>query len=129
MMIASRQFLVFSLVGLLNTAVHLAVFTLLFRLFSVPMLLASAIGYACGIANSYFMNRRWTFRVSAPPTTAEFFRFVLVNLLSLAVNLAVLEFLARVFQIAPEIAQVGAIAASLIVNFVGNKKWALARRT
>ena len=127
-MIASRQFLIFSLVGVLNTAVHFAVFLVLFRFFGVPMLLASAIGYASGVANSYFMNRRWTFRVAAPPSTVEFLRFALVNLISLAVNLAVLEFLVRVAAIIPEVAQVAAIAASLIVNFAGNKKWALARR-
>jgi putative flippase GtrA len=125
----SRQFLVFSLIGLLNTAVHLCVFLLLFRAFGVPMLLASAIGYASGVANSYFMNRRWTFRVSAPPNTAEFLRFALVNLVSLAVNLAVLEFLVRSVGIVPEAAQIAAIAASLVVNFAGNKKWALAPRT
>ena len=128
-MIASRQFILFALVGLLNTAVHLVVFLALFRIFALPMLLASAVGYASGVANSYFMNRRWTFRVSAPPSTVEFLRFALVNLVSLVVNLAVLEFLVRAFAIIPEAAQVGAIAASLIVNFVGNKKWALARRT
>ena len=127
-MIASRQFLIFSLVGLLNTAVHFAVFLVLFRVFGVPMLLASAMGYASGVANSYFMNRRWTFRVAAPPSTVEFLRFALVNLVSLAVNLAVLEFLVRVATIIPEAAQVAAIAASLVVNFAGNKKWALARR-
>ncbi len=126
---SSRQFVVFSLIGLLNTAVHYCVFLLLFRAFGMPMLFASAIGYASGMANSYFMNRRWTFRVVAPPSTGEFLRFALVNLASLAVNLVVLEFLVGVGQLAPELAQVAAIAASLIVNFVGNKKWALARRT
>jgi putative flippase GtrA len=129
MMGSSRQFLVFALVGLLNTAVHYCVFLLLFRAFGMPMLLASALGYASGVANSYFMNRRWTFRVAAPPSTVEFLRFALVNLASLSVNLAALEFLVAVVGLAPEAAQVAAILASLVVNFVGNKKWALARRT
>lgn len=126
---SSRQFLVFSLIGLLNTAVHYCVFLLLFRGVGVPMLLASAIGYASGVANSYFMNRRWTFRIAAPPSKIEFLRFALVNLISLSVNLAALEFLTSVIGVTPEVGQIAAIAASLVVNFIGNKKWALARRT
>lgn len=121
---SARQFVIFSLVGLVNTAVHFCVFVVLFRAFDVPLLLASALGYCAGIANSYVMNRSWTFRVKGGASTAEFLRFAAVNIVSLLVNLLVLHFLTRSMNLMPEISQAAAILASLIVNFAGNKWWA-----
>ena len=118
-----RQFLVYSFVGLLNTAVHFSVFVVLLRLLGVPILVASAIGYAAGVANSYVLNRIWTFSVTTPANALEFGRFALVNVISLLLNLAVLKYLTSI-GLMPELSQVVAICASLVANFAGNKWWA-----
>ena len=75
-----RQFLIYACVGVINTAVHFAVFILLLRVFGVPVLAASTVGYAAGVANSYFMNRLWTFAVTTRVNGVEFGKFVTVNL-------------------------------------------------
>jgi len=123
-MSGARQFVIFSLVGLVNTAVHFCVFVVSFRAFSVPLLVASALGYCAGIVNSYVMNRLWTFKVKAGASTVEFLRFAAVNAVSLLVNLLALHVLVNSMNLMPEISQVTAILASLIVNFAGNKWWA-----
>lgn len=117
------QFVKFGLVGVLNTAIQYAVFVGLFRFANVPMVLASGIGYVAGILNSYFLNRVWTFRVQRARTNAEFARFLLVNLLAMGVNLLTLKALVSWVGLVPELAQVGAIFSSLVVNFAGNKLW------
>ena len=50
----------FCLVGAANTAITLAAFALLIAL-GCPAPLASAIAFGAGAANSYQLNRRWTF--------------------------------------------------------------------
>jgi putative flippase GtrA len=118
-----RQAAVYALVGLLNTAVHFAIFEILLRVAGAPALVASTIGYCAGVINSYVLNRIWTFAVKTPPGTREFGRFALVNVLSLSLNLLVLRALITL-GLSPEVSQIGAIGASLSANFVGSKWWA-----
>jgi len=120
---STRQFLAFSIVGVINTVVHFAVFMLFLRLFQVPLLIASTIGYCAGIVNSYCINRLWTFKVRSRATVQEFLRFTTVNLLSLGANLVLLSYLNTAIGLGPEFAQIGAIGGSLLVNFAGNKWW------
>jgi len=117
------QFMRFGIVGVLNTAVQFLVFVLLFRVLHVPMILASGLGYIAGIVNSYLLNRTWTFKVRRRRETREFLRFVAVNILAMGVNLGTLKFLVATWAVVPEVAQILAIGASLVVNFAGNKWW------
>jgi len=119
----SVQFVKFGLVGVLNTIVHYLVFLLLFRIVGVAMIAASALGYMVGVANSFMLNRRWTFEVSGPSAGTEFVKFTVVNLVSLGMNLLALQLLVSLAGIMPEIAQVMAILCTLVVNFFGNKWW------
>ena len=53
----AARFARFCLVGVSNTLLTLATFTLL-----VPAAPASALGFAVGAINGYVLNRSWTFR-------------------------------------------------------------------
>ena len=65
----ARQFAGFSVLGLVNTAIHLAV----------------VLAFACANVFSFWGNSRWVFR--ARPTRQRYVRFLLVSLLGLAVSL------------------------------------------
>jgi putative flippase GtrA len=117
------QLLKFGLVGGVNTFVHYVIFVFLFRIVGAEMMVSSAIGYLAGLVNSFFLNRKWTFKVEGKNQRQEFVKFFCVNILSLALNLLLLKILVSVFVILPEIAQLLAIFASLVVNFAGNKWW------
>jgi len=123
------QFVTFGLIGVLNSLIQYVVFVVLLRALGVPMLAASAVGYGCGLVNSYALNRRWTFRVARGRNRTEFARFCLVNLAALGINLLVLDLLVTARSLRPEVAQVAAIAASLVVNFAGNKWWTFRGRS
>src|SRR5271169_5346275 len=56
------QFLKFGVVGISNTLIAFAVYTLLLKGFGVWYIAASAIGFALGAVNGFLLNRRWTFR-------------------------------------------------------------------
>ncbi len=57
------EFIKFALVGLLNTAVDVAIFFLLTWV-NTPYVAAQVVSYSCGAANSYLLNKFWTFRSS-----------------------------------------------------------------
>lgn len=117
------QFLKFGLVGVLNTSMHYAIFFLLFSFFGLHYMMSSAIGYASGLLNSYFLNRIWTFRSRYCNKKKEFAKFVFVNGVSLGVNLAVLKLLVVYGALQPEMAQIIAILFSMTANFAGNRFW------
>lgn len=121
------QFIIFSFIGVLNTVIHYVLFLLLFRLFGAPVMVSSALGYLVGMVNSFFLNRHWTFKISGTDMGPEFIRFIVVNLVSLGVNLLVLQMLVSQANIMPEIAQGVAILGALVVNFSGNKLWTFNR--
>src|SRR3954467_3208092 len=56
------QFIKFGIVGVSNTLLTFAVYTLLLKVLGVWYLAASAIGFIVGAGNGFLLNRRWTFR-------------------------------------------------------------------
>ncbi len=56
------QFVKFGIVGVSNTLLTFAVYTILLKVFGVWYLAASAIGFIVGATNGFLLNRRWTFR-------------------------------------------------------------------
>jgi putative flippase GtrA len=119
----ARQFIIFSVVGLINTGIHYCVFLFLYKLINVNYLIASVVGYSCGLLNSFILNKKWTFKTINVRKDIELIKFVIVNVVALAVNIIGLRFFVEVMGIKPEISQIGAIGFSLVTNFVGNKYW------
>ena len=118
------QFIQFSIVGVINTAIHYSVFYILYQYLGVYHLFASAIGFGFAVTNSYYLNKLWTFkRIKANYNNIVFVKFLIVNLISLSINLASLAFLVELFDMDPRMAQLISISFTLLVNFFGNKIW------
>src|SRR3984957_3346798 len=56
------QFVKFGIVGVSNTLIAFAVYTLLLKVFGVWYVAASGIGFALGAVNGFLWNRAWTFK-------------------------------------------------------------------
>lgn len=56
-----RQFLIFCLIGVINTIIHLSVFSFVLNYVSTQAL-SNAIGFLFGLVFSFFMNAKFTFR-------------------------------------------------------------------
>jgi len=119
------QLIKFSLVGLLNTGVDVAVFFLLTWI-NVPYVTAQVVSYSCGAANSYLLNKMWTFRASGI-SPSEIIRFAVVNLISLGISVVVLRLLHDSSGLDLTVAKAGATVSSLAANFLGNKLWVFRR--
>lgn len=114
------QFVKFNLVGIVNTLVDFAVFTVL-TFFGMYYMAAQVISYSCGVANSFVMNKYWTFGDKSSPHGYEIFKFIAVNAVSLAVSLSIL------YPLKPAIgvfsAKIIATLFSVMINFAGSKLW------
>jgi len=117
------QFIKFNLVGIMNTAVDFGVFMILNHYLGLVYTVSQVISYSCGMVNSYFFNKFWTFQKKEGFTAIEVIKFILVNLCSLGVSLLVLYILQSKWnwQVLPS--KVLATGFSVGVNFLGNKFW------
>lgn len=86
------QLIKFALVGASNTIVDMVVNTGLSYVLNLffkggwIVYAAKAVGYLCGLLNSYFLNSRWTFREEQRRDTREKVSFVAVNVLVLLIS-------------------------------------------
>jgi putative flippase GtrA len=80
-----RQFTGFSLIGVVNTLLHLMVVTGLVELFSVHPILANGMAFITANLFSFWANSRWSFRAAV--TRQRYMRFLAVSLLGLFVSL------------------------------------------
>lgn len=113
----------FGLVGVLNTVIDYAVYSLLLFIpfFKRWYVLAQALGYTAGLCNSLVLNKRWTFAQREPMTRVQLLLFLAVNLAALLVSTLVLVLTQETLRLNPYLGKVVATAFSMAVNFVGNK--------
>jgi len=112
----------YALVGVMNTGVDFAVFCVLVYAAGLGSAWAQPISYGAGIANSYFLNRVWTFQVKKRQQVGDIVKFIVVNMLSFAAATAVLLGL-EYTGLEAAIAKACSVGVSLVVNYVGYKLW------
>jgi len=115
------QFIKFSLVGVLNTAVDAIVFFLLTRAFGAGEVLAQAISYPAGVINSFYFNSRFTFHEKIKYNSIHFVKFVIVNLISYGVSILTIYLITSNFSITDWAAKIFATVVAMVINFIGNK--------
>jgi len=115
-----KKFIKFGIVGLSNTAVDLIIFNLLRLIPGMPDVAAKAVSYFCGIINSFFWNKYWTFR-SRASAWATLIPFILTALVGLGINAGTLQLCLKTFHL-PELVALGlATLITLFWNFVISK--------
>jgi len=132
------HFIKFQAVGVINFFVDYGVLSLLNLVLGWPLVLSNVVSYTCGVVNSFFWNRFWTFKmklkffstysIRLPKRTihpvflsADFMKFIFVNLVSLGVNTLAVYILGDLYGLPNIIAKLIATVFSFTVNFAGNK--------
>ena len=127
-----NQFGKFAAIGFTNFAVTTGTLNFLLSLTSYSSgfgyFLISAISFVVGVVSSYVWNKSWAFRSDTTPASfAEFFKFITVMLVALAVNVIVSSFVVNYIHPlagmdANTWANMGVVAGAacgLIFSFVG----------
>lgn len=126
---SGHQFLVFAVIGVVNTAIDLGIYTYLTRAtatFSYETsgkYFANVISFTVATTFSFFANRSWTFRRTGPASAGEAVRFYATTLLGLAVNTGALFVLVAYAGTNDLVAKLFATVCSMIWNFSLNKLW------
>ena len=124
----TRRWLKFSAVGLIGAGVQLAALAVLLLL-GMHYLLATALAVETAVLHNYAWHRRWTW-VEREPSSGRLFRFHVANgLLSVISNLAWMRLLTGVCGVPPVAANLAAIAATSLVNFILGDRWVFSIRS
>ncbi len=117
------QLLKFSVVGGSGYLVNLAVFAVLADNLGVHHTIAAVGAFCVAVTNNFLWNRYWTFGPGEGRAGFQAARFLTVSVLSLVLNLAVLEAILAGTSIGDLRAQAIAVAVVMPFNFLGNKLW------
>jgi putative flippase GtrA len=118
----------FSLVGALNFSIDIGITNLGVLVFSLAETWAGYLGILFALANSFYFNRRWTFRVRSGKLVDQAFRFLLVNGLGAAINASLYTLFLVEFDLDYNFAKLLAIGGSVAWNFLGTKYWVFGRQ-
>lgn len=143
------QLVKFGIVGCLNLTVSLAVFALSYKqlqlgtavlasigdlgrwiahrlnelgIHGIDAAVASTVGYLAGMANSFILNKLWTFE-SRSWTAYQVHRFIAVNLFSLVMSTLILLICVDVLGAPYLLVGFTTIGIITSINFLGNKYW------
>lgn len=116
------QFVKFGIVGVSNTLLTFAVYTLLLKVFGVWYLAASAIGFVVGATNGFLLNRRWTFAGHVGDALTPV-RWAIVQSGGLGINLVLLYVFVHDAGIDKLLAQALATVVVTVTTFLVNRAW------
>jgi putative flippase GtrA len=116
------QFVKFAIVGVSNTLITFAVYTLLLKGFGVWYLAASAIGFIAGAVNGFLLNRRWTFRGHVGDALTPV-RWFVVQGCGLALNEGLLYLYVDELGLDKLVGQALSIALVTVSTFLVNRAW------
>lgn len=111
------EFARFLLVGATNTLLSYLVF--LFLLNFLAYLPAYSIAYCTGVAISYFLNVYFVFKKRV--SLASFLKFPIVYIIQYGLGAAILWLLVDSAGMAPALAMIGVIAATIPITFLASR--------
>ncbi len=117
------QLVQFCAVGASGYVVNLIVFSLLVKGVHAHHLTAAVVAFCVAWLNNFLLNRQWTFGATHGSAVRQAGRYFASSLLSLVLNLAILEALVRL-NMAEIPAQAVAIVAVTPVGFLLGRRWA-----
>ena len=112
-----RQIISYGLVGISNTLITIASIALLTAM-GVNLIIANAIGFTIGLANSFLWNERFTFKAKGSPIS-----FLIAFAIAYFLNLAALLVLEPLSNISPFLPQAAGVGIYVVTFFVLMKAW------
>jgi putative flippase GtrA len=117
------QLVRFGVVGGFGFAVNLAVYAFCVHVLGLDYHVAAVAAWLVAVMNNFILNRHWTFDASDGRVHFQAMRFLAVSLVAFGFSLLLLTLFVEVAGIAKVPAQALAVAASMPLNFLGNKLW------
>jgi len=117
-----KQFIKFAMVGVIGVSTNYSIFFILYAVFSVYYIVASAAGFILGILLVFFLNKKFTFNVKGTShIKSMLIKYYAVNVGSTLVGLALLSFLVEILGINVYLSNFLIIGVTTFINFFGSK--------
>lgn len=116
-----RQFLKFCIVGTISMFVDIGLYTFFTRIFNFHYLLANFLSFIVALANSYTLNRKFTFGSTHKKVGVQFTKYLTVYVIGLGLSEIFLYIFVNKFGIYDLIAKPLVICIVLVWNFIGSK--------
>ena len=117
------QLIRFGLVGGVGFVINLAVYALCVHALKMDYHLAGVVAWLVAVVNNFALNRHWTFDARGGRSHSQGIRFLAISLVALGFSQVLLILLVENAGMAKVPAQALAVAASMPLNFLGNKLW------
>jgi putative flippase GtrA len=120
----------FTLVGAANFALTFIVFTGMLKVLAVNYLLSLVAAWIVGMLFSYVLNFVWVFKPEQKiQFRSRFARFFLASMLSISLNMLVLNYIVEHTLFDPFYVQMTLIPLIVVFNFSTAKFWSLSSRS
>lgn len=121
-----KQFVIFGIIGISNTAVDFIMFWLLIQT-SLHYVIANIVAYAVGMLNSYLWNNSITFKSRRGNdqniAVKRITRFIVWNGLMLLLSSALIYAVVEYMHWHALISKLVVTVVILVIQFLGSKKW------
>lgn len=118
-----NKFIKFCFVGASGVVVNVGLLYLLTEYASWYYLASSAFAIEVSIVTNFLLNNWWTWKKKNKGFISRFFKFNLVSLIALVVNMGVLLFFTEIVGLWYILSNLIGIAVATIINFSLNDKW------
>lgn len=116
-----RNFVLYCVIGVVNTGVDFGVFSFL-RFLGLHYLIANIISYHCGIICSFFLNRYYNFKIKDKPMR-RFLSFYAISLVAVAVSEGLLYLFVNVMSMNDLVAKLISMVIIAIGQFMFVKRF------
>ena len=123
---AAKQFAKFVMVGLVNTAIDFFIYFSLTRgtdFFERHLLSANIIAFSIAATNSFFWNKKWTFRDQGKNYHVQYSKFLIVSIGGLLLSQGIFVLGVHYLKISDIITKLAAVVIITFWNFALNKWW------
>lgn len=122
----TKQFAKFVMVGLVNTAIDFFIYFSLTRgteFFERHLLSANIIAFSIAATNSFFWNKKWTFRDQGKNYHTQYSKFLIVSIGGLIIAQLIFVLGVHYLKISDIITKLAAVVIVTFWNFALNKWW------
>jgi dolichyl-phosphate beta-glucosyltransferase len=119
----SKQFIKYCLVGGVNTFIDIGALYVFVEYLKIDVITASVFSFIIAVANSFLMNKLWTFRNKSTNYRKQFIKFFIVSVIGLGVNTIFMFTLVNLLSIWYILSKVITSFVVLTWNFLVNKFW------
>lgn len=113
----------YGFVGVIGTAIHFSTLALLVEWFDQDPVFSSSVGFVLTVIVSFYLNKKYTFRVQAGKTSSKFLKYVIVSSSGFVLNGLIMFLAVDVLSWHYFIGQSIVVVVLPVSNFLLNNYW------